>query len=123
MDALYPSPDYRKIYRDMITIKYPDKEPVCQSILNKKKFTTLDIIRLNNLITGTATKTSLATNQKLRAYDRATIMQILEYQKKNRLNNTQLAQHFKLSRNSVAKWKKKYCSENSGEDSASAHGV
>lgn len=98
----------------MISIKYPDKEPICQSILNKKEFTVLDIIRLNNLITGTGNKTSLASNQKLRAYDRATVMQILEYQKKNGLNNTQLAKHFKLSRNSVAKWKKKYCEENHG---------
>lgn len=31
---------------------------------------------------------------------------MLDYQKGNGLNNTGLAKHFSLSRNSVAKWKK-----------------
>ncbi|HUH25918.1 MAG TPA: helix-turn-helix domain-containing protein [Flavobacterium sp.] len=45
-------------------------------------------------------------NQKYRSYDKATIIEILNYQKKNGLNNTQLANHFKLSRNTVAKWER-----------------
>lgn len=44
-------------------------------------------------------------NQKYRSYDKATIIEILNYQKKNSLNNTQLSNHFKLSRNTVTKWK------------------
>lgn len=31
------TPDYRKIYQDMIRMKYPEKEKLCSPILNKKK--------------------------------------------------------------------------------------
>ena len=44
--------------------------------------------------------------RKFRAYNKLTIMEILEYQKKNNINNTELSRYFKLSRNTIAKWKK-----------------
>jgi len=55
-------------------------------------------------------KEKIRDNQKLKSYDKNTILQILDYQKKHHLNNTELALHFKLSRNTVAKWKKIFCS-------------
>lgn len=100
------TPDYLKIYRDMIRIKYPDKEAVCSKILDKSEIGFLDIIRLNTLIAGQPDRERSQENQKLKSYDKRTILQILDYQKKHRLNNTQLAGHFKLSRNTVTKWKK-----------------
>ena len=90
----------------MIRIKYPDKAAVCSRILNKGEIGFLDIIRLNTLIAGQPDRNRTQENQKLKSYDKRTILQILDYQKRNRLNNTQLARHFKLSRNTVTKWKK-----------------
>jgi hypothetical protein len=99
-------PDYRRIYRDMIRIKYPEKAGLCQAILSKNTLERMDVIRLNTIITGSANGENIRYNQKLKSYDKSTILRILDYQKKHRLNNTQLAAHFRLSRNSVTKWKK-----------------
>ncbi len=67
----------------------------------------MDAIILNNIITGNNSDL-FSTNQRLKSYDRSAILQMLEYQKKHGLNNIQLAKHFKISRNSVAKWKKMF---------------
>lgn len=98
------SPNYKKIYTDIVEIKYPHKKESCAAILAKKELQTIDVIRLNEKIFGG----SKLDNQKYRTYDAPTIQQILDYQKKNQLNNTQLAKHFQLSRNTVAKWKNTY---------------
>jgi len=100
------SPDYRKIYQDMIRIKYPEKERLCSHILEKNSIEPLDIIRLSAIISEKNDEERVRDNQKLKSYDKKTILEILDYQKKNNLNNTELARHFKLSRNSVAIWKK-----------------
>ncbi|MBB4804834.1 hypothetical protein HNP38_000106 [Chryseobacterium defluvii] len=96
------SPDYRVIYTDIINKKYPHKKELCSSILEKKQLSNLDIINLNTKIFGLQAK----ENQKLRSYNKSTILYILDYQRKYKLNNSQLAKHFKLSRNTIAKWKK-----------------
>jgi len=102
------TPDYRRIYHDIIVRKYPDKKEKCLPILEKSSLSALDIIRLNTMIFDTATKDALLFNQRHRSYRPAAIREILKYQIKNGLNNSQLATHFKLSRNTVAKWKKLY---------------
>lgn len=99
-------PNFIKIYNDIIIKKYPEKMEICRPILSKKKLSVLDIIKINNLIFENNDKEMNAVNQKYRSYDKATICEILEHQKKNNLNNTQLAAKFKLSRNTVTKWKK-----------------
>lgn len=98
-------PNYRRIYTDMLLMKYQDKIEQCSSILKKENLSLLDIITLNNMLSNGSANNSIV-NQKLRSYDRSAIFKILEYQKKNQLNNSQLAKHFRLSRNTVAKWKK-----------------
>ncbi|NML72177.1 helix-turn-helix domain-containing protein [Chryseobacterium sp. RP-3-3] len=98
-------PDYRRIYTDIICRKYPHKEERCKTLLNKKDLSFLDIIKLNSLIFETKSKETMSFNQRHRSYNESTIIEILKYQKINKLNNTQLANHFKLSRNSIAKWK------------------
>lgn len=100
------TPDYRKIYQDMIRMNYPEKALLCSNILQKSTITRMDMIRLNNIITGNEDKVRIRYNQKLKSYDKKTIMYILDYQKKNRLNNVQLAKHFRLSRNTITRWKK-----------------
>lgn len=102
-------PDFKKIYQDMIEMKYPkQRSEKCTRILQKKRLSVLDIIKLNRLIIGFSDKEVNSFNQKHKSYDVDTILKILRYQKENNMNNTQLANHFKLSRNTVTKWKKYY---------------
>lgn len=106
MDKQIPitQPDYKKIYQEMIISKFPDKAEVCSNVLNKSEFTFLDVIHIQKIIFGNYQINNY--NQRHRSYDIATIKKILQYQKDNKLNNTQLANQFKISRNSVTKWKK-----------------
>lgn len=99
-------PYYKKIYSDILTKKFPEKINECKSILSKKELSVLDIIQLNKQIFGY--KEIFSDNQRLRSYDDQSIVEILEYQKEYNLNNTQLSIHFKLSRNTIAKWKSNF---------------
>lgn len=99
------SPDYKKIYRDLVVIKFPEKINLCKEFLDKEQLSTLDIIELNKIIFGNKNKSS---NQQLRSYSKEDIFRILDYQKKHNLNNTQLVRTFDLSRNTIAKWKKMF---------------
>ena len=98
--------NYKTIYTDIINDLYPDKLLQCQEILNKQDLNILDILELNKLIFEEEYKKNIEVNQKFRSYSKQDILLILDYQKKHNLNNSQLANHFNLSRNSVAKWKK-----------------
>ncbi len=98
--------DYKTLYTDILKDNYPYKLPLCEDILNKKKLSVFDVLELNKLIFGKGHQENKAFNQKFRSYSKEDILFILDYQKKYKLNNSQLANHFKLSRNSVTKWKK-----------------
>lgn len=99
------TPNYRKIYEDMIAKKYPDKAEACKSILTKKKIKTIDVVMLNNIIVGFDSH-YIENNQKLKSYDKDTVFEVLMYQKKHHLNNIQTAKHFNISRNTLSSWKK-----------------
>ena len=71
----------------------------------------MDVITLNAKIFKLNDKETLDFNQKHKSYDQETILQILTYQNKEKLNNIQLANHFNLSRNTVSKWKRLYQNE------------
>lgn len=101
------APDYKQIYTDIISKKYPQKKEECQRILEKQNISTIDILELNRKIFGTKKETE-KSNQRHRSYSKSDILQILDYQKKNNLNNSQLANHFRISRNSVTKWKRMF---------------
>ncbi|WP_291117411.1 helix-turn-helix domain-containing protein [Empedobacter sp. UBA7248] len=98
--------NYKTLYIDILNDLYPSKISVCQEILDKKALTVLDILELNKLIFGDEYKKNIQINQKFKSYSRHDILLILDYQKKHQLNNSQLANHFKLSRNTITKWKK-----------------
>ncbi|MFY1047171.1 helix-turn-helix domain-containing protein [Chryseobacterium sp. GP-SGM7] len=100
------TPNYKLIFSDIIDKKYPDKKDCCKKILEKSSLNNLDIIRLNKLIFGTIDKQTETFNQKHRAYSTSDITEIIQYQKKTGLNNTQVSLYFKLSRNTLSKWKK-----------------
>ncbi|WP_106916579.1 transposase [Chryseobacterium aurantiacum] len=97
-------PDYKRIYNDLIDRKYPEKKMEVKSMLEKKTLSTLDIIKLNQRIFGE--KEDCILNQKHRSYDKRAILEILDYQRINKLNNKQVALKFNMSRNTIGKWKK-----------------
>lgn len=99
-------PNYKKIYRDIISKDYPEKKTLCESILNKEILSSLDVIRLNDILFKAKDKQTLISNQKFRSYTKSDILYILSYQTKNKLNNEQIKNKFKISRNTIAKWKK-----------------
>lgn len=98
-------PDYKRIYTDILELKFPDKTEQCRPILNKAVLTELDILALNEKIFG---KKTIRGDYKEyhRAYSETGIRQILNYQKKHLLTNLQLADKFGMSRNTITRWKK-----------------
>ncbi|WP_300690736.1 helix-turn-helix domain-containing protein [Chryseobacterium sp.] len=100
-------PNYKRIFEDIIKMKYPYKEKECRNTLNKEELSSLDIINLNQKIFGFESPKTQKFNQAHRSYNKEDMIAILEYQRKNKLNNSQLAIHFKMSRNTIAKWRKK----------------
>lgn len=96
-------PNYKRIFTDILIRKYPERLKICSPILRKKELTVLDILELNRLIFDTE---NINVNQKHRSFNKTAILQILDHQKKYNLNNSQLAQEFRLSRNTVTKWRK-----------------
>jgi len=101
-------PNYKRIYLDIIKFKYPDKAADCEGILRKKELTNLDVITINNIIFSDGLKEQAdgKVRKIFKAYDRNDIFYILDYQKKNNLNNIQISEHFKISRNTITRWKR-----------------
>ncbi|SIT21406.1 hypothetical protein SAMN05421786_109105 [Chryseobacterium ureilyticum] len=101
-------PYYKRIYLDMMTKKFPDKIEKYHTMFQKEELSALDVIKLNEDLFGKQERTEESesnSNQKYRSYLKSDILQILDYQRKNKLNNSEIARHFKLSRNTVKKWK------------------
>ncbi len=99
-------PDYHRIFNDIIIKKCPEKQNIFKEILSKPQLSALDILEINRKIFGISDKETERFNQLHRSYNEESILVILNYQKRHNLSNNQLAKHFKISRNSVAKWKK-----------------
>ncbi|KPH14774.1 transposase [Chryseobacterium sp. ERMR1:04] len=98
------APNYKKIYADILDYKFPEQKEKYTFILNKSELSVLDILKLNKMIF----KDENQASQKFKSYTKEDILEILEYQKNNNLNNTQVASYFKMSRNTLGKWKKLY---------------
>jgi len=99
------SPNYKRIYTDLICKEFPEEKQLLEFI-KQKELTAIDIIKIDNKLCDLRKLGIVNDSQKHKAYDKSTILQILYYQEKNNLNNTQTATHFRVSRNSIAKWKK-----------------
>lgn len=95
------TPDYKQIFWDILNLKYPEKKEICEPFFKKQHLSAFDIIRLNEKIFG-------SESPRLRSYSKSDILKILDYQKKHNLNNSELANHFRLSRNTVTKWKEMF---------------
>ncbi|NIF06693.1 helix-turn-helix domain-containing protein [Chryseobacterium sp. Tr-659] len=96
-------PNYKRIYIDLIEQKFPQKKNECIHILKKEQLTAIEVVMLNRILFGKENK-----KNHFKSYDITSIRTILKYQKENNLNNTHVAKHYGLSRNTVAKWKSKY---------------
>lgn len=101
-------PNYKKIYSDILDQRFPEKKEECFHLLEKANLSALDVIKINTKIFGKTENDSRDVNQKHRSYSSSSILEILDYQKKHKLNNSELALHFKLSKNSITKWKKNF---------------
>ena len=99
--------NYQQIFRDILDTKYPEKKKVCIPLLQKENLSAMDIVKINTKIFGISRENE-TSNQKHRSYHKSDIFHILDYQKKHNCNNSRLANHFKLSRNTVTKWKKMF---------------
>lgn len=56
-------PNYKQIYMDILSRKYPHKKEECEKLLEKKTLSALDVIELNEKIFGTANQQSEKFNQ------------------------------------------------------------
>ncbi|AZA92030.1 helix-turn-helix domain-containing protein [Chryseobacterium sp. G0162] len=101
-------PDYIRIYTDIIAMKHPQKLEICAPILQKKRLTALDVLKLNEIVFGLEGIETEKFNQRHKSYDKSAIIKILNFQKDHGYNNTQMANQFKMSRNTLAKWKKSF---------------
>ncbi|QIY89492.1 helix-turn-helix domain-containing protein [Chryseobacterium gallinarum] len=99
-------PDYKRIYSDIIDQKFPHKKAECEALLGKTILSAMDILELNKRIFNTKDHEIKKMNQKLRSYHTSDILRILNYQKNHSMSNSCVAQHFGLSKNTIAKWKK-----------------
>lgn len=100
------TPDYKQIYTDLLTENFPEKLAE-DHIINKldNLHSAIDVLKLNQLIFGEQEYREQVNNRRLRSYDEDSIIKILRYQRENNLSNIQLSNHFKMSRNTITKWK------------------
>ncbi len=101
-------PNYKKIYLDMLKQDQPEKlqDPKVQSLLKNLK-TTEDVLNFNELVFKQS-KESLRNNQKLKTYDKKTMLKLLQYQKKHGFSTSFMSKKYKISRTTLAKWKKTF---------------
>lgn len=100
------TPDYILLYSDILTEKFPEKKYLCEELLSQDNLSVWEIIELNRIIFNNTDKFSKKFNQRRRSYHKPDIIEVLDYQKKHKLNNTQLAKYFELSQSTLTKWKK-----------------
>jgi hypothetical protein len=100
------TPDYKQIYTDILEEKFPEKLIDATIRLKLKTLNSaFDVLKFNQMVFGEPEYAVGFNNQRLRSYDEKSILKILKYQKQNGLNNLQLGRQFKISRNTISKWK------------------
>jgi hypothetical protein len=102
------TPNYKKIYHDIILKICPEREMEFKYFLDKESLLSWDIVRLDNLIFNNKDQDSFIFNQRHRSYDNETILYIIKYQKDHNINNSLTSKYFRISRNTLYRWKKIY---------------
>ena len=101
------NPDYKAIFTDIIFKKFGKVTEEFSFYLKKDTLSVLEIIDLNNKIFGVSSNHG-TTSQKHRSYNKSDIFEILLYQQKHKLNNSELSKEFKISRNTITRWRGLY---------------
>jgi len=94
--------NYKRIFQDILDLKFPEKKELRAIVLEKEINDFYDVLSLNKMIFGDENK-----ENKHKSYDPSTITKVLQYQVENNLTNVETAQKFNLSRNTVSAWKKR----------------
>lgn len=99
-------PNYTKIYHDLLLEEYPEKlkDGKVKELLQNLN-TSDEVIKFNEKLFEQS-KESQENNQKLRTYDKETMMKILTYQKQHGFSSNYISKKYKISRTTLAKWKK-----------------
>ncbi|WP_333597482.1 helix-turn-helix domain-containing protein [Chryseobacterium flavum] len=94
-------PNYKRIYHDMLRLEYPEKlqDPKVRELLEKLN-TSEDVLKFNEKLFKQSKE-----NQKLRTYDKKTMLKLLQYQKKHGYSTSYMSRKYKISRTTLAKWK------------------
>ena len=94
-------PNYKRIYHDMLRLEYPEKlqDPKVRELLEKLN-TSEDVLKFNEKLFKQSKE-----NQKLRIYDKKTMLKLLQYQKKHGYSTSYMSRKYKISRTTLAKWK------------------
>ncbi|CAM3840251.1 transposase [Flavobacterium branchiophilum] len=100
-------PNYYQLYSDMFDEKIISNLKKDLSFLKKENVSNLDIINFDQEI-NLHSKSHNFENQKLRSYDENSITKVLSYQKEYALTDYQTSLHFKISRNTLRKWRNYY---------------
>ncbi|WP_414846433.1 helix-turn-helix domain-containing protein, partial [Chryseobacterium sp. IT-36CA2] len=77
-------------------------------IFSKKDFSLLDVMNCSKMLVGKEDEDTFVFNQKLHSFDKESILKILDYQKEHNYSNSEVARYFKISRNTIASWKKRF---------------
>ena len=94
-------PNYHKIFEDALSeVEDANKIILVKKILQNSNLSHFEILYLSEYIFGKS------DNNKHKSYNLETIKNIIEYQKINNLSNFEISKIFKISRNSLTKWKK-----------------
>ncbi|WP_370900464.1 helix-turn-helix domain-containing protein [Chryseobacterium gossypii] len=82
------------------------KEPKIKKLLENLN-TTEDILSFNEKVFKVSGE-SQKINQKLKTYDRRTMMKLLKYQKKHGFSTSYMSRKYNISRTTLSKWKKTF---------------
>jgi len=104
-------PNYKRIYYDVLKEEQPEKlqDAKILHLLNHLE-TMDDILKINALVFDSSGKNS-RNNQKLKNYDKKTVLKMLQYQKKHGLSTNFMSKKYNMSRTTIAKWWKLFGKE------------
>lgn len=94
-------PNYKKIYHDMLKLEHPEKlqDPKIKELLEKLN-TSEDVLKFNEKLFQQSRE-----NQKLKTYDKKTMLKLLQYQKKHGHSTSYMSKKYKISRTTLSKWR------------------
>lgn len=101
-------PNYTRIYQDMLRLEHPEKlkDPKIKELLNNLN-SSEDVLNFNEKLFEQS-KEAQKNNQKLKTYDKKTMLKLLQYQKKHEFSTSYMSRKYKISRTTLAKWKKTF---------------